>query len=308
MYNEDRKRRFISDKKQQAVYHENFFYAIFKTTEKFENRNQKDVCNFTTQEIENMYKTQSYSSVNSLMMVNSLLVSYTNWCLSQGYSIDSQNHYSEFSGQRLNGLINKFILDAKMINREHVLSWCKQLPNPCDKFLLLGAFEGISGRDYIEFTELTENDIDIKASTINLYGRGTVSFSKQLCSFGIESANEYVYEPMNGRTEKAWKFLDDDNHVIKNFPNSGDNPTQFRRGRRIYSEFARTFKFLGIYEYTRIKDILNAGIVDYVNNNAKEKGISGEEYIRENKESIDERFGVNLPIARFVTAYGDYLV
>ena len=306
MYNEERKKRFIQYKTENAKYDNYFIKGVLSKMEPFEEDLNKDACNFTTAEIENAYKTLNFVSSNSISMFNSVNSSYTSWCFLNGYVFDVQNHYGEFTVARLGELINKYIRDAKIVDREKVLNWCWQLPNASDKFLLLGLFEGIGGRDYINFTDLVKSDINIDDCTIDLADRGKVKFSKELCYLGLDAAEEQDYYTLKSNGERIVKMIRSDK-VIKDNTNARDNPTQFRKGRRIYSWIKRVFVFLGIDAVFKPGDISDSGIIYYINEQSKELNISGEKFLRNNEDKIREQFGRNIRWNNFYRLYKDFL-
>lgn len=83
-------------------------------------------------------------------------------------------------------------------------------------------------------SNLVKDDIDVDTCTINLPSRGKVNFSKELCFFGLNAADEQDYYTLKSNGEHVVKMIGHDK-VIKDYMNARDNPTQFRKGRRIYS-------------------------------------------------------------------------
>lgn len=290
MYNDELKNTYITEKTKTATVDKFYLPNLFKRCEPFETELNKDVCNFTTKEIENMYKTLDYKGFETIVVTNSALSLYTNWCLSQGVSKDSQNHFLEFDRPRLSMLINKAYKNARVVSRETISDWCRQLPNPSDAFVLMGLFEGISGKDYTEFTHLMIDDVDIERSTILLPGRKEpVVFSKELCRYAIESANEKWYYSISEEMKRKVEFKESRN-VIKEYCNSDSSQSDYQKGRRIYSKLIRILNFLGVKNQINASAIVNSGIVDLIKRESKRMKISPTEYINNYLSEISYRY------------------
>ena len=305
MFNEKLKNEFKNYKLQHATYDPYYIDNVFNKTEPFETELNKDVCNFSSLEIENMYKTLNFMSSNTLMMFNSLLLSYTGYCFMNGHVKDSQNHFEEFDAERMNTLVNKFVLQSKIIKRKTIEDWCNELPNPSDRFLLLGLFEGISGNDYIEFSELEKKDINVENCEIDLPERGKAKFSRQLCNYGIDSAEENIYTSLTVKSKEV-KLVESE-YIIKRWGNVQEGASQFRKGRRIYSRIRRIFKYLGVDSYLKPGDIANSGVIDWLNRKGKESGIGAKKYLFDNLQDVKKRFNRNIQASRFYGQFKDFL-
>ena len=97
MYNEERKRQYIEMKESNVTLPFRALERLFNQTEPFEEKNGKDVCEWTTTEILDFYKYLDQYSLSSLVVINSNLCLYTNWCLIEMLIPDCQNHYLEIN-------------------------------------------------------------------------------------------------------------------------------------------------------------------------------------------------------------------
>ena len=154
MYNENIKQRYIEYKTNLTIIPNGYLERLFDKTKQFEIELNKDVCNFTYYEIMNMYKTWNENSYETLQVTNSHLSLYTQWCIEQSLVADAQNHFLEFSKDIFMSCVNNIINDKKIVTREQVLSWFKDLNNVSDRFMFLALFEGIKGEQYKELTNL----------------------------------------------------------------------------------------------------------------------------------------------------------
>lgn len=292
MFNEDLKRRYIEYKHSITEINEFFLSNLFKKTEPFEEKLNKDVSCFTVNEIEDMFKTISYSSIYTLDLSKSSLSLYTDWCIAQYYVPDKQNHFKEIVWQDLPRFLNVNIAKKKVVTRECVLDWCEQMPNPMDAFIILAMFEGIDGRYHNEFIHLYGSDIDIEKRMIKVIKRGYVSASLKLCELGLQAAGTSVYYSVNENSEEY--KLEKSDKVVKDFINVKYADDELKAGRRIYSKLKRALNYVDA-GYLTPKDLQNSGIVDFINTRSNELGITNMEYLnqRGTKREIEERFNIN---------------
>ncbi len=309
MYNKEIKERYIKEKTAAVTIDKYYLNNLFKMTSQFEEELNKDVCNFTTSEIENMYKTNDYYSYSTIIVTNTELSQYTNWCLNQGLLIDSQNHFLEFDRTRMSGLINKSVRDARIISRDTILKWCEELPNPSDSFLLLALFEGIRGKTYSELFALEGKDINVKDGTIFIAGRNKyVGFSKKLCYLGVDSANEIEYVGLTdaGETKRTTKLVNSD-LVIKEFPNWSETVSNPVRGKRISMRIMRIFDYLGVAEWMKLQAVVDSGVIDMITRESEKRGISRIEYCENYLDEVGEQYNKVMVKSVFLHKYGDYL-
>ena len=95
MYNEERKRRFISEHNVEVTLPNNYLECQFNKISNVEETLNKDLCNFTFYEITEYYKLLNLTSTVSLSVMNSQFSLYTQWCLQQNLVDDGQNHFLE---------------------------------------------------------------------------------------------------------------------------------------------------------------------------------------------------------------------
>ena len=306
MYNANIKERYIEEKTSTTIIDKYFLPNLFKKSEEFELRLNKDVCNFTKMEIADMFKIFGFTSIESVRVNINGYALYTDWCMRQGFVDDSQNHFREIDVNYMSKLINVQVRQMKIVDREQTVEWMMALPNPSDQFIFLGMFEGIKGKDYKEFYELTGDDIDVDGHLINIYGRGKLQFSSMLCNIGIVSYKTEKFYPMGGAMERSGLFIPS-NKVIKDFPNVKESVDDFRKGRRMYSRILRSMKYLGIDDYFDSNTLVNSGIIEMVRKESETLNMSKSEYVETHLNIINERFGKNYNKYSFTTKFGDYL-
>lgn len=308
MYNTEIKSTYIEEKTQTTTIDKFFLPNLFSRTSQFEEKLNKDVCNFTTKEIDNMYRTLDYTSFDSLVVTNNALSLYTQWCLTQGLLIDSQNHFREFSRTRLSELINKMIKREQIVDRDKILDWCMQFPNPSDAFIILGLFEGIYGQQYSEFCELRKSDINYEEQKIKLYNRNeALVFSKELCRYGIDAANEDTYWAITNKMTRHVQFRPSDN-VIKEYNNTKNDVSDFQRGRRVYAKLCRALDYVGVKDKISATNIVDSGIIYKIKTESRKLGITGKEYINKHINDIAKYYKAKRMVkSELIHKYGEYL-
>lgn len=305
MYNEELKQRYIKEKMATTTINKFLLPNLFEKSRPFEERLNKDLCNFTTREAENMLRTNDYASLDSIVVATSSYKLYVDWCITQGLVTDSQNHFNEFTWNRLATMINKEKVKLKVVTRDQLISWCEQLPNPRNQFVLLAIFEGIGGKDYREVWNIHRSDIDVDNCTIRLIDKGEVTFSKKLCYYALNSADEEYYYSMSAKMTKKVKFKESD-LVIKEYPNTFRDD-EFLKGRNIYSTAMRSFAYLDI-DYLRPNDLRTSGIIHMINSEKERLGLTTDEYLQTHLTDVMSRYNIKeLKPSMVKIRYGNYL-
>ena len=304
MYNGEIKLRYIEYKTDSTIMAEGSLERLFSKTERFETELGKDVSNFTYYEIVNMYKTWNESSFDTLQVNNSSLSLYTQWCLEQNLVIDAQNHFLEINKDVFLSCINGIVNDKKIVTREQVLKWARQLNNPSDGFIFLALFEGIKGEQYVELTSLKPSDFHDGKVTL-CTGR-IIEISQELYNFAIEASQEDMYYPY-GENKQPVKLLEED-LIIKNYPNTFVTDDSFRAGRRLYNRIARCASAIGISDYMKGNAFYESGRIAFIKQRSEELGISCREFIFEHADEIKQQFGCRIPSkGAFYEKYEKYL-
>ena len=284
-YNEETKKRYL-----EKTNKDNSMTWIFNKTAAFEEKYSKDASSFSVEQIENMLKTISYDTIGTVKNFTSYLRGYTDWCIGEGLVPDSQNHYTEINLKDAKNYANIKSISNSLVTREEVMSWCIGMRNPMDKFIVLGLFEGIGGKNYREFTGLVGSDINVDTCEINIPSRGIRKFSLSLCEYGKEASetNEYYYT--SGAAERIMK-LEPSDIVVKDYPNTKDDVSEFRRGRRIYAKLKRALQYVGHEEYKTGKRLQISGIFNMAKERGEELGIGIREYLKNHADEVEYQYG-----------------
>lgn len=306
MYNQELKERYRKEKESYTTVSTYYFSSLFKRTEPFEESLNKDISNFTTYEIINMYKTLAIMSLDTIATMNSNLSMYTQWCIQENLVNDYQNHFLEIDRDMMVSFVNKLAMDKKIVSRKQIIEWCQQLPNPSDSFCLLGLFEGIRGGGYLElaFAKIE----DFHDNTFIAYNGREIKVSSTLIEYAEQSNETLDYQSISKSMVKE-VTLSENGRIIKDYPNVRRSESLPVLRRRTQSRLARIFNYIGILEYMNGNDIRMSGIVEMSNNRSKELGISSKEYIYGiGIEEIKKQYDFKVVPSMFMDKFGEYLV
>lgn len=221
MFNEQRKMEYINVAGQIDKMGKSIMKRRFKQSEPYEIQLNKDLCEWSVVEIINFYKSQVIRSLESLMMMHSAYNRYASWCLANSMIPDSQNHFTEIDREILNAkCINKAYLRNGIVSRKELLKLLKKddIRNFFEQFLILGAFEGIGGKQLLDFQNLTMDDFE--GNTVKLRNR-TLVISSELIHFASLASDEYnFYSYSDGRSDS--QFKPDDKRIIKARENANE--------------------------------------------------------------------------------------
>ena len=215
-YNEKQKQQYIDYSVKIDKDSERIMTSWFNRTAFVENELEKDLCDWNVNEIIDYYKSLVIHSLESLMVLHSHFQRYTFWCLDKNLVKDSQNHYTEIDREILNAkCVNSSYLKQGIVTRNELLNLIEgdNVRNPYEKFLLLGIFEGIGDKGFLDFKNLTMDDIH--ENVITLPGR-KLTISDELVHFAKIASSEYKYQSYgeNGKTSFT-VFDENDIRIIK---------------------------------------------------------------------------------------------
>lgn len=306
MYNQDLKLRYKQEKESYTTVAAYYFNSLFKKTEPFEESLDKDISNFTTYEIINMYKTLSIMSLDTISTMNSNLSMYTQWCIQQNLVNDFQNHFLEINREMMASFVNKYAMNQKVVSRDKIIEWCNQMPNPSDAFCLLALFEGLKGSGYLEIAYARMEDFENNVFT-SYQGR-QIEVSNELINFAILSNETLEYQSIT-REMKHSVDLIDNGRIIKDYPNVRANESLPILRRRIQTKLVRIFDYLGILNWMNGNDVRMSGVIHLINSNSKKMNVTGKQYLYgDGLKEIKKQYDLNIAPSTFMSKYGEYLV
>lgn len=292
MYNEERKKRYIKIKEDAVTLPYRSLELLFEKTEPFEEKNGRDVCEWTTQEIMEYYKYRDAYSLSSLVVCNSNLTQYTNWCLTETLVPDGQNHYQEIRPDMLESCVNKEFLSKLIISREDIVRIIDELSNYTDRYMMLAFFEGICGIRYSEMVNAIIDDID--GDMISLCSGRVIPISDKLKEIAEFAAAEESYQTY-GPSGKCIKYSDLNPSgaifkvVKKNRPIADDSSMVQIVCRR----FVKAVDYLGLPKRMTIKNMILSGKINFIKEIMEREGKSIEEVIVDNRDEINARYNID---------------
>lgn len=292
MYNEERKKRYIKIKEDAVTLPYRSLELLFEKTEPFEEKNGRDVCEWTTQEIMEYYKYRDAYSLSSLVVCNSNLTQYTNWCLTETLVPDGQNHYQEIRPDMLESCVNKEFLSKLIISREDIVRIIDELSNYTDRYMMLAFFEGICGIRYSEMVNAIIDDID--GDMISLCSGRVIPISDKLKEIAEFAAAEESYQTY-GPSGKCIKYSDLNPSgaifkvVKKNRPIANDSSMVQIVCRR----FVKALDYLGLPKRMTIKNMILSGKINFIKEIMEREGKSIEEVIIDNRDEINARYNID---------------
>lgn len=312
MFNEAIKQEYIKLKNKQAVLPPEYLERLFSSTEKYEVENGKDICEFTTEQVIDMYKSMNLVSFEGILTMNGQLSNYTQMCLQKNLVSDSQNHFVEIKRPQMETCVNKVALLSRIVTRQQILDCCISLPNPSDAFIVLGLFEGLSGTKFHELWDARIEDFDEDALTMQTPkdkdgSTRTIKISKQLLYYAIEADQAFDYQTL-GNTSRIRKMYEN-GRIIKDYTLNQSFDWDLRQ-RKIYVRMKKLFVYLSEgNEYLSCKSIIESGRIDYIQSKSKEMNITCEEFLHNSKciKMLENQYGTHLYRSAFVSKYHEYL-
>lgn len=164
---------------------------IFARVSKTEEVWEKDVCDFTVDEIYKLLPTFNSCSVNALNKNVSILRLYTEWCCQNKLSKDNINHFNEIDKSQLQPYVNK--ITSILPTKEEISDIVASLANASDKFLIQALYEGVKDETIGEFFYIPIASIDPDKRIITFASGKQKIMSKKLYYLAIESSEEEKY-------------------------------------------------------------------------------------------------------------------
>ena len=268
MYNEKRKQQYLDEKSKDKKVSYNLRDA-FSVSAEYENKLNRDICEWNTREIIAFYKKLSTPYVQTLIVIHNALEQYTEWCLQNGLVRDNINHFTELTTEIICGCTDVNALKDRVFSRTQLLEELKELPNDSDKFIILGLFEGIPVKDGV-MNRITMGDLD----GYNLILRNDKGFriatrtiTKELRHIMENADAETTYTSMASR--HAVKPYDLSEPTVLKTIKSKKNAMHVCEAQ-LATRMRKAFNYLG-YEGITIKSIMESGrlwfISEYCNQN-----------------------------------------
>ena len=298
-YNEEFKTQYLEERDTKQNGKANVL-LLFRRIAVWEERLEKDLYDFTVEEILGYYKWLSVTSLESLMVANNQYKLYASYALQRGMIKDNQNHYAEIDLPTLKTCLFAGLADDKIITREELLNILDSgsVENVSDKVIALAIFEGICGKEMSELTMLYPTDINPDTNMVNLCSGRILEISDKLKTWCLESAEEYTYYNSLNKIENK-SYLLSDSRVIKRLSNSSVDSIH-QRHKTINRRLDRLIDVTGCGAFG-IGALRESGRLEMIKS-LREKGLSLEDALK--NEDMLYRYGRITSRKRYVLKYG----
>lgn len=161
MFNEAQKETFIKEYLRSKVVAETSLYAVFKKTEDFEEKLNKDVSKFTRDEILDMLAKFKAKSINSLLNYTIVLKHYSRFVFGEV----GTNAYESIGKADVADMVDK---DANiLLTREELDDVEVQLLNWVDKAIIELLWNGVAGKNMEDIYSVSEDCVQGNILRVN---------------------------------------------------------------------------------------------------------------------------------------------
>lgn len=283
MFDKEQKEAFIKEYLKSKVVAKTSLYAVFRKTEPFEEKLNKDVSQFTREEILDMFAQFRAKSVNSLLNYAIILKHYSR--LMRG-----ENEYESITKADVVDLIDKS--GNILLSKEELDDIEAQLLNWSDKAIVELLFNGIAGRNMEDIYSVSEECVQGNILCVNGKEFPLTDRLRELLpkAFAEEEIMSY------GNTMKIVE-VNGKGRIYKERPNARGIDTEDSRFRWVYRRIQLFRNYLDLPGLT-MKNIQSSGLWYYLNLGMEETNLGLREFLKtKSGEILAKQYG-----------FGDYYV
>ena len=277
MFDKEQKEAFIKEYLKSKVVAKTSLYAVFRKTEPFEEKLNKDVSQFTREEILDMFAQFRAKSVNSLLNYAIILKHYSR--LMRG-----ENEYESITKADVVDLIDKS--GNILLSREELDDVEAQLLNWSDKAIVELLFNGIAGKNMEDIYSVSEECVQGNILCVNGKEFPLTDRLRELLpkAFAEEEIMSY------GNTMKIVE-VNGKGKIYKERPNARGIDTEDSRFRWVYRRIQLFRNYLDLPGLT-MKNIQSSGLWYYLNLGMKETGLDARSFLKtKDGEKLAKRYG-----------------
>ena len=274
MYNEELKKGFCKDYLRSRIIQKTSLYGLFRTIEPHEEKLQKDVSEFTKDEIIEMYTDMKSRSVYTLMNNNVILKAYYAW-KKHYHGVCTDSACANMTIDDLKPCVDKNA--SKLLSREEITEIEDQLLNTTDAAILECLFQGVAGTSMRDITSLDDSMLDLKNKRLVFPDGRVFDITERLCYLLDDAFKEDVYI-CYGETMRE-KRLNGKGKLFKDRDNSHAEDSDDRRFRAVYRKIQVIRDYVGIKELT-MKGIAASGFLHSLRNGLHETGLGMKEFLQ----------------------------
>lgn len=268
MFDKEQKEAFIKEYLKSKVVAKTSLYAVFRKTEPFEDKLNKDVSQFTREEILDMFAQFRAKSVNSLLNYAIILKHYSR--LMRG-----ENEYESITKADVVDLIDKS--GNILLSREELDDIEAQLLNWSDKAIVELLWEGISGKNMIDIYSVSEECIQGDMLCVNEKEFYMTNRLKELLPKAFAETEIMSY----GNTMRIVE-VEGKGRLYKERANTRGVDSDDQKFRYFYRRIQIFREYLDIPGLT-MKNLSASGMFYYIQLGIKETGLALREFLKTSK-------------------------
>lgn len=306
MFNEETKKWYLDENKEKEI----LLTREFEKSAAEEIRLGKDMYDFTASEIRGYYKLKNIYSYEALLNIHYALSNYTRWALNNNLVRDHQNHFEEVTASDLRQCLSDVKINQLIISRDELLNRIEELPNACDKFLILAIFEGISGYGNDNIELINARTTDINGNEMELCTGRKVLISNELKKYALDAAEQETYLTIGGNIRQLEIQLENDKTLIfKGRAAAKSEGNRTSKGRRLYNTLKKCFSFMSLSESITSRKLMDSGMIHFINEDARNLGITAKEYCSNSNlyARLERQYGQKFMPWNFIKKYDKYL-
>lgn len=288
MYNEERKKEFINSNQSNNV-----LDSVFRISSDLETALEKDICDFSLDELIFFYQTMGSVYYYTLSAYKSTLSAYVEWCIKKGYC--KENHVKQLTAGIIIRMISEMGISEKIISREIFLEEIKTIPTARMKYVLLMLFE-TGGKN--NFQDIFEAKLEnLHGNELHLEDR-VVRVSDELVSIIYQAVEEDEVPWSN-----TMRPLVDTGHILKEYVVKDYSLVPTVRYKRMYAAIKKT---LDSYCYgISLMDVVSSGMISFIRTLAKENNMIPFDVVLDPKlyQIVKNQYNINRTAGHFLNQY-----
>ena len=305
MYNKERKEEFIKDIMRSRVIQKTTLYAIFKKSEPFEEKFDKDCCQFNKEEAMEMFYGFKCKSIYTLLNNNTIMKAYSAF-VEYYHGIQTEKVYEQLTIKDLKPCVAES--KNKLLTREDLDDIKTQLLNAVDKCIVEALWEGISGPAMSDITGLNEHQLNKENKKLHFKDGRMLNVTDVLFDDLIKCFAQVEYM-CYGETLRI-KPMVGYGRLYKERDNAlGELDSEDRRFRWIYRKVQKYREHVGM-PWLTMKIIQNSGFAHYLKLGMDKTGLGIKEFLKtDHGTELMSRYGYNSQFAvdNVVHKYKDYV-
>lgn len=290
LYNEEVKEAFLKQYTNEAT-RETYEY-ILKKVKPTEEIKEKDLYEFTGDELEDVFYDLEPFSIAASHTNFSVISRYIKWAIDKSLRSNNINPLREFEPSKL----KEFVDDSKkvFVSEDELRELGKDLVNAQDEVIFRLAFEGVVGYQVSEILNLRKQDVNFETNELKLrddkYGERTLHVSEECLRTIRQAINEEEYHLMNGLStaKSPVKKLISSDYVVRGVISGRVKYGNDRADRHTIYRRISKLKEIFEYPYLTIKNIERSGMLKM----AKDLYVKNGKLENEELALIADRFNI----------------